>query len=122
MEVQLEGLSSELDELDASTLTGSIDVRGMLEGEHTVSLQLNLDSKFTLVKNVTVTVDIVPKGTDQGTNSDKEDADQAGSDKGDSDEESSEGANSEEADSEKKDTGTGKTAASGTGAAKKPNS
>ena len=122
VEVQLEGLSSELDELDASTLTGSIDVRGMLEGEHTVSLQLNLDSKFTLVKNVTVTVDIVPKGTDQGTNSDKEDADQAGSDKGDSDEESSEGANSEEADSEKKDTGTGKTAASGIGAAKKPNS
>lgn len=57
--VELEGLASELDTLDASTLTGSIDVSGMTEGEHTVNLEVNLDSKFKLVKNATVTVDIV---------------------------------------------------------------
>lgn len=57
--VELEGLVSELDTLDASTLTGSIDVSGMTEGEHTVNLEVNLDSKFKLVKNATVTVDIV---------------------------------------------------------------
>lgn len=111
VEVELEGLSSELEALDASTLTGSIDVSGMLEGEHTVSLQLNLDSKFTLAKNAIVTVDIIPKGTNQGTDSDKNDTNQADTDKSDS----------EEPDSEKKETNTGGTAASDTDTAKKPN-
>ena len=60
VKVELEGLSSELDALEASILTGSIDVSGMTEGEHTVNLELNLDSKFKLAKNATVTVDIVP--------------------------------------------------------------
>lgn len=59
VKVEIEGLSSELDVLDASTLTGSIDVSGMTEGEHTVNLELNLDSKFKLAKQATVTVDIV---------------------------------------------------------------
>ena len=111
VKVELEGLSSELEALDASTLTGSIDVSGMLEGEHTVSLQLNLDSKFTLVQNVAVTVDIVPKGTSQVTDTDKEDSDKGDTDKTDS----------EESDSEKKDTSTGGMAAPDNGAAKKSN-
>ena len=59
VEVELEGLPAELDALDASALTGSIDVSGMTAGEHTVSLTLNLDSKFKLVRNTTVTIDIV---------------------------------------------------------------
>lgn len=59
VKVELEGLTSELDELEADFLTGSIDVSGMMEGEHTVNLELNLDSKFKLVKNANVTVDIV---------------------------------------------------------------
>ena len=57
----------ELDALDAETLTGSIDVSGMTEGEHTVNLTLNLDNKFKLVKNATVTVDII--SADSGRNS-----------------------------------------------------
>lgn len=63
VEVELEGLASELEALDASALTGSIDVSGMTEGEHTVNLELNLDSKFKLVKKATVTVDIVSAGS-----------------------------------------------------------
>lgn len=66
VEVELEGLALELDALDETTLTGSIDVSGMTEGEHTVNLDLNLDSKFKLAKKATVTVDIVLGGTGQG--------------------------------------------------------
>lgn len=67
VEVEIEGLTLELDALDAETLTGSIDVSGMTEGEHTVNLTLNLDNKFKLVKNATVTVDII--SADSGRNS-----------------------------------------------------
>ncbi len=67
VEVEIEGLPLELDALDAETLTGSIDVSGMTEGEHTVNLTLNLDNKFKLVKNATVTVDII--SADSGRNS-----------------------------------------------------
>lgn len=66
VEVELEGLTSELAALDASALTGSIDVSGMAEGEHSVNLELNLDSKFKMVKTVTVTVNIVPKSIRPG--------------------------------------------------------
>ncbi len=114
-EVELEGLASELNELDASALTGSIDVSGMLEGEHKVSLQLNLDSKFTLVKNTVVTIDIVPKGSDSGT----QDPDKGETDKEDADQEEA-----SEEDSEQKDTNTGNTgntAAPSSGVARKPN-
>lgn len=66
VEVELEGLALDLDALDETTLTGSIDVSGMTEGEHTVNLDLNLDNKFKLAKNATVTVDIVLEGAGQG--------------------------------------------------------
>lgn len=59
VEVELEGLSTELDKVDAGALTGSIDVSGMLEGEHTVNLKLNLENKFKQVKNAVVSVDLV---------------------------------------------------------------
>lgn len=98
VKVELEGLSTELDALDASTLTGSIDVSGMTEGEHTVNLELNLDSKFKLAKNATVTVDIVPISSTQNTgttssdktNTDKTDTDKTDSDKTDTDKTDSE--------------------------------
>ena len=69
VEVELEGLAKELDALDETTLTGTIDVSGMTEGEHTVSLELNLDSKYKLARTATVTVDIVPAGGSQKTSS-----------------------------------------------------
>lgn len=94
VEVELEGLSSELEALDASTLTGSIDVGGMLEGEHTANLQLNLDSKFTSVKNTAVTVDIVPKGTGE----------ENASEETDSEKKETEQEEPSEADTEKKNT------------------
>lgn len=67
VEVEVEGLAMELDALDEATLTGSIDVSGMTEGEHTVNLDLNLDSKYKLAKNATVAVDIIPAGSSQGS-------------------------------------------------------
>jgi len=111
VEVELEGLSSELEALDASTLTGSIDVSGMLDGEHTVNLELKLDDKFTLVKNATVTVDIIPK--------DEVSAPGAGS--GDSEENKPDSKNPEEEDSEKKETNTNGTDAPALGGVKKTN-
>ena len=69
VEVELEGLAKELDALDETTLTGSINVSGMTEGEHTVNLELNLDSKYKLARTATVTVDIVPAGSSQKTSS-----------------------------------------------------
>lgn len=59
VKVELEGLSSALDELDASKITGNINVSGMTEGEHTVALELDIDNKFKVTKVVTVTIDIV---------------------------------------------------------------
>lgn len=73
VKVEIEGLSTELEALDASTLTGSIDVSGMTEGEHTVNLELNLDSKFKQAKQATVTVDITKKGTSADSDSKSED-------------------------------------------------
>ena len=59
VEIELEGLSTDLDDLDSETLTGSIDASGMTDGEHKLNLELNLDDRFALVKSATVTVDII---------------------------------------------------------------
>ncbi len=75
VKVEIEGLALELDVLDEKELTGSIDVSGMTEGEHTVNLDLNLDSKFKRVKNVTVTVEIVSAGSSSSSESDKNTSD-----------------------------------------------
>lgn len=71
VKVELEGLSSELNALDASTLTGSVDVRGMAEGEHIVNLKLQLDSKFKLAKKATVQVSILAADNKTDTKEDK---------------------------------------------------
>ncbi len=111
VEVELEGLSSELEALDAATLTGSIDVAGMTEGEHTVNLALNLDSKYKLVKNATVAVDIVLASGRPSMGADTEDSDEGGSG-GNQTNNTNNNNNSEEkdtaeADSEATDTNTG---------------
>lgn len=94
VKVEIEGLTSELDALDAATLTGSVDVSGMTEGEHTVNLELNLDSKFKMAKPATVTVDIVlasenSAGTSASSNQNVQDTTQ-NEDKTDSEEQDSE--------------------------------
>lgn len=94
VKVEIEGLTSELDALDAATLTGSVDVSGMTEGEHTVNLELNLDSKFKMAKPATVTVDIVlasenSVGTSASSNQNVQDTTQ-NEDKTDSEEQDSE--------------------------------
>lgn len=72
VKVEIEGLATELDALEAETLTGSIDVSGMAVGEHTVNLELDLDNKFKLAKKATVVVDIITVKDSQNT--DKEDS------------------------------------------------
>ena len=100
IDVELEGLTSDLDALDAGTLTGSIDVAGMTEGEHTVNLELNLDSKFKMVNTATVTVDIVLANSIQNSNSNKTDTDKLDTEKEDANKENSEKEDSQEPDLE----------------------
>lgn len=74
VKVEIEGLTSMLDDLDASTLTGTIDASGMTSGEHTINLMLNLENKLSMAKPATVTVDIVKaeeNTSDTGTTSNK---------------------------------------------------
>ena len=59
VEIELEGLSTDLDDLDSETLTGSIDASGMTDGEHKLNLELNLDDRFALVTSATLTVEII---------------------------------------------------------------
>lgn len=59
VEIELEGLSTDLEELDPGTLTGSVDASGMADGEHKLNLELNLDDRFSLVRSATVTIDII---------------------------------------------------------------
>ena len=89
-------MTSDLEAFDAETLTGSIDVSGMTEGEHTVNLELNLDSKFKQVGTATVTVDIVPAGSQNSNNN--------SADNGKDDEKDPDKNRVENEDSEKKDT------------------
>lgn len=77
VDVEIEGLSSELDELDAATITGNIDVSGMTLGEHTVVLELSVEDKFKVTKNVTVDIDIISSKTETGnqTNNNRDEQD-----------------------------------------------
>lgn len=54
--VSIHGLESDLDDLDATTITGSVDASGLSEGTHTVTITLDLDDEFTAK---TTTTDIV---------------------------------------------------------------
>lgn len=56
---EITGLQSDLDSLDASKITGSIDASGLSAGSHSVSVQLNLDSSVYTVS--TITCDITLK-------------------------------------------------------------
>lgn len=100
IDVELEGLTSDLEALDAGTLTGSIDVAGMTEGEHTVNLELNLDNKFKLGKTTTVTVDIVLANSIQNSNSNKTDTETSDTEKEETNKNDSEKEDLKEPDSE----------------------
>ena len=54
--VSIHGLESDLADLDAGTITGSVDASGLSEGTHTVTITLDLDDEF-IAK--TTTADIV---------------------------------------------------------------
>ena len=60
--VSIHGLESDLDELDANAITGSVDASGLSEGTHTVTITLNLDDEFTAK---TTTTDIVISSLDK---------------------------------------------------------
>lgn len=61
VKVAIAGFSSDLDKLDASKLTGSIDVAGLKEGEHTLKLNLDLAEEYAQSGNQTVTFIIEKK-------------------------------------------------------------
>ncbi|MBR1629470.1 MAG: hypothetical protein IJ679_09465, partial [Lachnospiraceae bacterium] len=56
VKVRIRGMESSLEELDASTVAGSVDASGLSEGEHSVAVSLELDEGLSAS---TVTTDIV---------------------------------------------------------------
>ena len=61
VKVAIAGFSSDLDKLEASKLTGYIDVAGLKEGEHTLKLNLDLAEEYAQSGSQTVTFVIEKK-------------------------------------------------------------
>ena len=61
VKVDIAGFSSALDKIDASKLTGSIDVSSLKEGEHTLKLNLDLSEEYAQSGSQTVTFTIEKK-------------------------------------------------------------
>lgn len=59
--VVIAGFAEDLDKLDVSKLTGSVDANGLKVGEHTLSLKLDLAEEYSASGTQTVTFTIVEK-------------------------------------------------------------
>ena len=59
--VSIGGFASDLNNLDASKLTGTIDASGLKEGEHTLALKLDLPDQYSASGTQTATFHIVKK-------------------------------------------------------------
>ena len=53
VDVKITGKASDLAELAADAITGSVDASGLGEGSHAVSVNLDLDSGFTATATTT---------------------------------------------------------------------
>lgn len=61
VKVTVAGFASDLDDLEASKLTGTVDASGLKEGEHTMALKLDLPEQYSASGTQTVTFEIVKK-------------------------------------------------------------
>jgi len=61
VKVIIAGFASDLNDLDASKLTGTIDASGLKEGEHTLALKLDLPDQYSASGTQTATFHIVKK-------------------------------------------------------------
>ena len=61
VKVIIAGFASDLNNLDASKLTGTIDASGLKEGEHTLALKLDLPDQYSASGTQTATFHIVKK-------------------------------------------------------------
>ena len=63
IKVTIAGFASDLEKLDATKLTGSIDANGLKEGEHTLNLTLDLAQEYAASGTQTVSFTIVKSKT-----------------------------------------------------------
>ncbi|MFV0465932.1 MAG: YbbR-like domain-containing protein [Lachnospiraceae bacterium] len=56
--LSLSGLTSDLDALDVNTITGTIDAAGLSLGENTVTVEFELDEKYTQTKSSEIVIEI----------------------------------------------------------------
>lgn len=61
--VTINGLKKDLDQLDASAISAGIDVEGLGQGTHRVTLNLKLDEERYAYQPITISVDIAEKAT-----------------------------------------------------------
>lgn len=57
--LSVNALTSDLDVFDVSTVTGTIDATNLSEGENTVTVEFDLDDKYTQTKEVTIVVELL---------------------------------------------------------------
>lgn len=72
--VTINGLKKDLNRLNVSDIPAEIDVAGLLEGTHRVTLRLKLDEERYAYQPITVAVTIAPKGAQDDENANSEEA------------------------------------------------
>lgn len=70
--VTINGLKKDLDRLNVSDISAEIDVTGLAEGTHRVTLKLALDEESFAYQPITIAVSITPKGTQDDQTADSE--------------------------------------------------
>ena len=72
--IKLSGTRKDLDALNASSISGTIDVSGLNEGKHSVVVVFNLDNELYTFDTVRVELTIRKKGANDGGGSDNSDS------------------------------------------------
>jgi YbbR domain-containing protein len=86
--VMINGLQKDLNSLTASALHASIDVTGLSEGTHEVTLEVEIDEEKYAYQPVTVRVTIAKKSTDEGDSGSGDESDETADDGAESESES----------------------------------
>ena len=76
--VTINGLKKDLDRLNASAIPAEINVEGLAEGTHRVTLNLKLDEEYYAYQPITIAVSISPREPqeDQPDNSQEPDSEE----------------------------------------------
>ena len=74
IDIKLSGTKKDLDELKASSISGTIDVSGLDEGKHSVVVVFNLDNNLFTYDTVRVELTIRKKSANDGGDNDNSDS------------------------------------------------